>query len=190
MAHTLRSVGFDASEDGTGRGTPLVSVAENDRNQPVGVLSKQTTGDGERFLATSDGGFLGAFDADHVGHDLHSANSRSPVKGDLAGPLGGGNDGVGRRSEDDPNFVAYSLRRDPGGTGQGHNTNYVTAPASVRRLTPVECERLQALPDGWTDLGGTADSKRYAALGDAVTASVGEWIGAQLLQYIQSERAA
>ncbi len=53
--------------------------------------------------------------------------------------------------------------------------------ASVRRLMPVECERLQALPDGWTDLGGTADSRRYAALGDAVTASVGEWIGRRIM---------
>jgi DNA (cytosine-5)-methyltransferase 1 len=88
-----------------------------------------------------------------------------------------------------PPAVAFSLRRDPGGTGQGHNTNYISGAASVRRLAPVECERLQALPDGWTDLGGTADSKRYAALGDAVTASVGEWIGRRF-QHIQSERAA
>ncbi len=51
-----------------------------------------------------------------------------------------------------------------------------------RRLMPVECERLQALPDGWTKLGGTADSKRYAALGDAVTASVAEWIGSRIIE--------
>jgi DNA (cytosine-5)-methyltransferase 1 len=49
----------------------------------------------------------------------------------------------------------------------------------VRRLTPTECERLQALPDGWTDFG--PDSRRYAALGDAVTASVSEWIGRRLV---------
>lgn len=46
----------------------------------------------------------------------------------------------------------------------------------------AECERLQALPDGWTDLG--PDSRRYAALGDAVTASVAEWIGLRLLGYV------
>lgn len=49
----------------------------------------------------------------------------------------------------------------------------------VRRLTPVECERLQALPDDWTAHG--PDSRRYAALGDAVTASVAEWIGRRLI---------
>jgi len=99
----------------------------------------------------------------------------------VAGPLGGGNDGTGRRDEDDPNLVAYALRKDPGGTGQGHNTNYVSANATVRRLMPVECERLQALPDNWTQLGDTADSKRYAALGDAVTVTVAEWIGRRLI---------
>lgn len=58
----------------------------------------------------------------------------------------------------------------------------VSAAANVRRLIPVECERLQALPDGWTDLGGTPDSKRYAALGDAVTASVAAWIGGRIIE--------
>jgi DNA (cytosine-5)-methyltransferase 1 len=52
--------------------------------------------------------------------------------------------------------------------------------AGVRRLTPRECERLQALPDDWTAHG--ADSKRYAALGDAVTANVAEWIGRRILE--------
>lgn len=50
----------------------------------------------------------------------------------------------------------------------------------VRRLLPVECERLQALPDGWTDLG--PDSRRYAALGDAVTVTVAEWIGRRIME--------
>ncbi|HUU42125.1 MAG TPA: DNA cytosine methyltransferase [Planctomycetota bacterium] len=49
----------------------------------------------------------------------------------------------------------------------------------VRRLTPTECERLQGFPDGWTDLG--PDSRRYAALGDAVTVNVAEWIGSRIL---------
>lgn len=52
--------------------------------------------------------------------------------------------------------------------------------ASIRRLTPVECERLQAFPDGWTALG--PDSRRYAALGDAVTVTVAEWAGRRILE--------
>ena len=45
---------------------------------------------------------------------------------------------------------------------------------TVRRLTPTECERLQAFPDGWTD--GQSDSARYKQLGNAVTVSVVAWI--------------
>jgi site-specific DNA-cytosine methylase len=45
----------------------------------------------------------------------------------------------------------------------------------VRRLTPVECERLQAFPDGWTEPAGS-DSARYKALGNAVTVNTVRWI--------------
>ena len=38
----------------------------------------------------------------------------------------------------------------------------------IRRLTPLECERLQGFPDGWTALPGAADSARYKALGNSV----------------------
>lgn len=57
--------------------------------------------------------------------------------------------------------------------------------AGVRRLTPVECERLQSLPDGWTAPPGlhAPDGRRYAAVGDAVTANVAQFIGERLLRY-------
>lgn len=56
----------------------------------------------------------------------------------------------------------------------------------VRRLTPRECERLQGLPDDWTlidDYNGkpASDTRRYAAVGDAVSAPVAEWIGRRLV---------
>lgn len=38
----------------------------------------------------------------------------------------------------------------------------------IRRLTPLECERLQGFPDGWTDRPGASDSARYKALGNSV----------------------
>lgn len=48
----------------------------------------------------------------------------------------------------------------------------------VRRLTPVECERLMSWPDNWTAPEGVKapDSRRYAACGDGVVANVAEWI--------------
>jgi len=45
----------------------------------------------------------------------------------------------------------------------------------VRRLTPVECERLQSFPDGWTEPAGS-DAARYKAMGNAVTVNVVEWV--------------
>ena len=38
----------------------------------------------------------------------------------------------------------------------------------IRRLTPLECERLQGFPDGWTNIPGASDSARYRALGNSV----------------------
>ena len=45
---------------------------------------------------------------------------------------------------------------------------------AVRRLTPVECERLQGFPDNWTE--GQSDSTRYKQMGNAVAVPVVEWI--------------
>jgi len=45
----------------------------------------------------------------------------------------------------------------------------------IRRLTPMECERLQSFPDGWTE--GLSDTQRYKGLGNAVTVNVVEFLG-------------
>jgi len=64
------------------------------------------------------------------------------------------------------------------GTGP-MTTSQVQAVATqqvVRRLTPVECERLQGFPDDWTV--GQADSHRYRQCGNAVTVNVAHYLGA------------
>lgn len=50
----------------------------------------------------------------------------------------------------------------------------VRATSVVRRLTPMECERLQGFPDNWTE--GQADSHRYKQMGNAVAVPVVQWI--------------
>ena len=45
---------------------------------------------------------------------------------------------------------------------------------TVRRLTPIECERLQGFPDDWT--AGQSDSARYKQMGNAVAVPVVEWL--------------
>jgi DNA (cytosine-5)-methyltransferase 1 len=52
----------------------------------------------------------------------------------------------------------------------------------VRRLTPLECERLQGFPDGWTE--GQTDGHRYKQLGNAVAVPVVSWIIQRLVKTI------
>jgi DNA (cytosine-5)-methyltransferase 1 len=56
-----------------------------------------------------------------------------------------------------------------GGAGMAAQTE-----STVRRLTPVECERLQGFPDDWTV--GQSDSSRYKQMGNAVAVPVVEWV--------------
>ena len=68
----------------------------------------------------------------------------------------------------------------------------------VRRLTPMECERLQAfpdnwtnLPDGWTDSNGKfhkpSDSNRYKALGNSIALCWWEWMAARMMEVFNAE---
>jgi DNA (cytosine-5)-methyltransferase 1 len=63
----------------------------------------------------------------------------------------------------------------------------VKAIGVVRRLTPVECERLQGFPDDWTS--GQADQHRYKQMGNAVAVPVVEWIVKRLLERLSNEGA-
>ena len=81
-------------------------------------------------------------------------------------------------------------------TGQaalGVCTEYI-----VRRLTPLECERLQGFPDGWTDIGEWTDSKgkvhkssdsaRYKALGNSIAIPPWTWILKRLSTYCGTDK--
>lgn len=64
----------------------------------------------------------------------------------------------------------------------------------VRRLTPLECERLQGFPDGWTDIGDytdstgkkrkTSDSARYKALGNSIALPFWRWMFGRMADYL------
>lgn len=72
----------------------------------------------------------------------------------------------------------------------------------VRRLTPMECERLQGFPDGWTDIGdwvktdkrgreikvkGSADSPRYKALGNSIALPFWDWMLRRMARYLPED---
>lgn len=58
------------------------------------------------------------------------------------------------------------------------NTDFDLTPAAylLRKLTPLECERLQGFPDGWTDIPGASDAARYKALGNSVAIPCVEYV--------------
>ena len=74
----------------------------------------------------------------------------------------------------------YGEEQDPMFTLDTTSPHAIATAATVRRLTPVECERLQGFPDNWTE--GQADSHRYKQLGNAVAVPVVEWIIQRFIQ--------
>lgn len=58
--------------------------------------------------------------------------------------------------------------------GTGGNNMPMVSDTQVRRLMPLECERLQGFPDNWTE--GQSDTNRYKQMGNAVAVPVVEWI--------------
>lgn len=92
--------------------------------------------------------------------------------------------------------VAYCLAASSGRhTGTDWSRTYVVCKEGVRRLSPVESERLQGFPDNWTlpDEKSINDESintlRYTAIGNAVTVPVVEWIATKVKKQLESKRA-
>jgi len=68
-----------------------------------------------------------------------------------------------------------------GGHSGGHHSDMtiIRSGPAIRRLTPIECERLQGFPDNWTE--GISDTQRYKCLGNAVSVPVIEFIAKHIL---------
>jgi len=97
-------------------------------------------------------------------------------------------------------YIAYALQG-AGATSQGGNgscykkeqsytlnvtdVHGIVKNMAVRRLTPVECERLQGFPDNYTNIPKAADTNRYKALGNSMAVPVMRWIGERINQYEQ-----
>ena len=161
VAHTLRGEGFDASEDGTGRGTPLVAQSFNWQQ---GDAEYSLRDDTTALAADSRPGVLipepQAF--------RKSARAQS-VKDDESWVADGQTAEALTRTSDDQRMPDKS------------RFQAVVHEYGVRRLTPVECERLQAFPDGWTE-PAVSDSARYKALGNAVTVNTVRWVLGRMLE--------
>lgn len=97
-------------------------------------------------------------------------------------------DGIGAELEMGEPNVYNALRAGNGGSSRANTV--LTPTLAVRRLTPVECERLMGWPDDWTRWGVTAtgavvelaDSHRYRICGNGVVSPVAAWIGRRIVE--------
>jgi DNA (cytosine-5)-methyltransferase 1 len=191
IAHALRAEGFDASEDGTGRGTPLVPVAFSIMPMNSGKDYKARETDiAQPIMAGGPvgGNQGGDFIVDPVPFDTTQitapANYSKPKAGDPCHPLAAGAHAPA---------IAFGWQNS---ARQGASASASVTPTldksktpaiacnGVRRLTPRECERLQGFPDDYTLVPyrnkPAADGPRYKALGNSMAVPVMAWIGRRI----------
>jgi DNA (cytosine-5)-methyltransferase 1 len=128
-----------------------------------------------------------------VGTDLYNG----AITGEVAVPMTNRSDGTGTGptvmqpigwSEELTASVDMAGTIQYGGQG-GRHDGVMTQSMAVRRLTPVECERLQGFPDNYTDIQpkgkATPDGPRYKALGNSMAVPVMAWIGKRIQEVDQ-----
>lgn len=207
VSHTLRGEGFDASEDGTGRGIPLV--------MSHGQANAEVVSDGSPSLTCNHEAPI-VFDPAQVtsvtnrsnpqpGDPCHTPHQSDPpmlirmregkegggkgplVSNDQSLTLATANDQVlafheNQRAELTTSETAGALKNGGGKPGQGYPA--VQQGMQVRRLTPIECARLQGFPDTYLDIiyrgKPAADGNKYKALGNSWAVPVVRWIGERI----------
>ena len=168
VAHSLRGEGFDASEDGTGRGTPLVPVAF-DPTQITSATNRSNPKAGDPCHTLAKGAHAPA-----IAFDCKASGKNGFGVGEVASTM---------RS------MGHADSHQNGG---GHQA--VMQSMQVRRLTPRECKRLQGFPDDYTNVlhrgKPAADGPRYKALGNSWAVPVVRWIGERIETVNAIRRAA
>lgn len=152
ITHTLTAEGHDASEDGTGRGTPVIAsygIAGNTIGRQPG-----NGGNGTGFC-------------EELSYTLTRTDQHGVAVAFNWAAAGNTSSDLGMNAE-------YT------GTLQASTHPAVCDNMQVRRLMPVECERLQGFPDGHTDIPGAKDGPRYKALGNSMAVPVMRWIGKRI----------
>lgn len=158
--HTLRGEGFDTSEDGTGRGTPLVPVAF-DTKQITSMVNRSNPRPGDACHPLAAGAHAPA-----IAFDCKASGQAGFGVGDIASTM---------------RAMGHAGSHQNGG---GHQA--VALGMQVRRLTPEECEALQGFPrgytripdwNGWRDVddGESLDELRAEGLRVKQSGRAGKW---------------
>jgi DNA (cytosine-5)-methyltransferase 1 len=209
IAHTLSADGFDASEDGSGRGTPMIpvaictahtqsnghgfsdsiahtleqtnsqAVAFNLRGREGGTIPKASPMASIRAASGGSSNSYIAFSAKDYGADVDEIAPTLRGMGHDASHANGG----GQIAVAAPLTASYGKQVDSSDTSSGP-PNLLHSQMAVRRLTPRECERLQGVPDDYTlvEYRGklASDGPRYRALGNSMAVPVMRWIGQRI----------
>ena len=209
IAHSLCADGFDASEDGTGRGSPLIPIAictahtqsnGSGFSDDIAHTLESTTSQAVAFnLRGCEGGSIPepspmasiraasggstnsylAFSSKDYGADIGGIAPTQRGMGHDASHANGG----GQLAIAAPLTASYGKQVDSSDTSSGP-PNILHSGMAVRRLTPRECERLQGFPDDYTlvEYRGwlAADGPRYRALGNSMAVPVMRWIGERI----------
>lgn len=156
IAHTLRGEGMDASEDGTGRGVPIL---------PVGFSCKDAGADAMEDVAPTMRAMSHRASHPNAGGQLAVAFRGFGQDGfapsEIAPPVIASDGGAvgapvvfesrfARNGRGAPDIIAPPLKARSGGSGRGDGAPLLATCLAVRRLTARECERLQGLPDDYT----------------------------------------
>lgn len=171
VAHTLQTQCGFATEDGTGRGSPLVPISFGAQMSVPQVdfdLNQTLQAKNPMAVAVSLRGRDGGGTAE-LGSDIQNALRASQGGGEVADTLS---------------------------VGANQTTGFIGDIASVnmavRRLTPVECERLQGFPDDYTMIpwkkkpaDQCPDGPRYKALGNSMAVPVMRWIGRRIAEALR-----
>jgi len=198
VAHSLRGEGFDASEDGTGRSTPLVPVAPTIGSGAPYSKTGNARVESDALVPIAFGRQNSPSQGDSASTEITPTLDKSKTPAVVALQQGCLTPSLPQRVRVHSSVgVSPTLASEE---GRGHGVPTVFANWAVRRLTPRECERLQGFPDEFTMIpyrGKPADKcpdgPRYKALGNSMAVNCMEWIGQRIQavsQLAKSEAAA
>lgn len=152
---------------GTGGGqVPLIGISVGDKVLAYDGYNNSISEDIYRTLR------IGIDSGDHIA---------IPIQGTIIGRSDtSGPQGKGFGEDGDPSYTLDTVSQ--------HGV--MTSELILRKLTPIECERLMGFPDNHTAIDYTgkkiADSNRYKMCGNAIASPVAEWIGIELKKLIES----
>lgn len=229
VSHTLKGEGFDGSEDGTGRGVPVVAFGGGNTSGNIDVAACLTA-KGQRIdFEVETFAVHGTQDTDtnyELAHTLGRNNGQenaciafsykdngADATSDLSPTIRAGNHDKSHANSGQPPAIAYAFKAGQGAkaggigyaeeqsptlTSASSGTNLAPAVmhgVAVRRLTPIECERLQGFPDNHTLIGWRGkddaecpDGPRYKAIGNSMAVPVMRWIGERIAAALPAEK--